>query len=221
LDTASKNFHGLGAGCAWSPIERRDAVRELAHWIWERGLELGIPAASVDHLLRHYGTEAAGIFNLGGDLDLFGRLITAGDRAGLRHYAHVCVEGQYRRAVGLDLPVHTICLVQGDALGGGFEAALSHDVIVAERGTRFGLPVTSRRSVGKRFQRTPRFDDFGELVQRYDPQGRFLGGRPHTTATLLVATYRDVEARLTPGLGDLFAFVRMRAHSHTVVANGQ
>lgn len=23
LDTASKNFHGLGAGCAWSPIERR------------------------------------------------------------------------------------------------------------------------------------------------------------------------------------------------------
>ncbi|HEX7337413.1 MAG TPA: glycerol-3-phosphate dehydrogenase/oxidase [Gemmatimonadales bacterium] len=32
----------------------------------ERGLELGIPAASVTHLLRHYGTEAAGIFNLGG-----------------------------------------------------------------------------------------------------------------------------------------------------------
>jgi glycerol-3-phosphate dehydrogenase len=32
----------------------------------DRGLELGIPAASVDHLLRHYGTEAAGIFNLGG-----------------------------------------------------------------------------------------------------------------------------------------------------------
>jgi glycerol-3-phosphate dehydrogenase len=32
----------------------------------ERGLELGIPPDSVDHLLRHYGTEAAGIFNLGG-----------------------------------------------------------------------------------------------------------------------------------------------------------
>jgi glycerol-3-phosphate dehydrogenase len=32
----------------------------------ERGLELGIPAPSVEHLLRHYGTEAAGIFNLGG-----------------------------------------------------------------------------------------------------------------------------------------------------------
>jgi glycerol-3-phosphate dehydrogenase len=42
----------------------------------ERGLELGIEAASVDHLLRHYGTEAAGIFNLGGaDRRLFRRLL--------------------------------------------------------------------------------------------------------------------------------------------------
>jgi glycerol-3-phosphate dehydrogenase len=42
----------------------------------ERGLELGIDAASVDHLLRHYGTEAAGIFNLGGaDRRLFRRLL--------------------------------------------------------------------------------------------------------------------------------------------------
>jgi glycerol-3-phosphate dehydrogenase len=32
----------------------------------ERGLELGIPPSTVTHLLRHYGTEAAGIFNLGG-----------------------------------------------------------------------------------------------------------------------------------------------------------
>jgi glycerol-3-phosphate dehydrogenase len=42
----------------------------------ERGLELGLPAASVDHLLRHYGTEAAGIFNLGGaDRTLFRQLL--------------------------------------------------------------------------------------------------------------------------------------------------
>jgi glycerol-3-phosphate dehydrogenase len=42
----------------------------------DRGLELGIAPASVDHLLRHYGTEAAGIFNLGGaDRRLFRRLI--------------------------------------------------------------------------------------------------------------------------------------------------
>jgi DSF synthase len=31
-------------------------------------------------------------------------------------------------------------LVQGDALGGGFECALADDVIIAERGAKFGLP---------------------------------------------------------------------------------
>jgi glycerol-3-phosphate dehydrogenase len=42
----------------------------------ERGLELGLAATTVDHLLRHYGTEAAGIFNLGGaDRQLFQRLL--------------------------------------------------------------------------------------------------------------------------------------------------
>ena len=42
----------------------------------ERGLELGLSPDSVDHLLRHYGTEAAGIYNLGaGDRRLLRRLV--------------------------------------------------------------------------------------------------------------------------------------------------
>jgi glycerol-3-phosphate dehydrogenase len=42
----------------------------------DRGLELGITPESVNHLLRHYGTESAGIFNLGGaDRRLFRRLL--------------------------------------------------------------------------------------------------------------------------------------------------
>ncbi len=40
----------------------------------------------------------------------------------------------------LDLPILTIGLVEGTALGGGFEALLSFDYIVAERGASFGLP---------------------------------------------------------------------------------
>ncbi len=34
----------------------------------------------------------------------------------------------------------TIALLQGDALGGGFESALSCDVLIAERQAKFGLP---------------------------------------------------------------------------------
>jgi glycerol-3-phosphate dehydrogenase len=42
----------------------------------ERGLELGVATESVDHLIRHYGTEAAGIYNLGlGERRLLRRLV--------------------------------------------------------------------------------------------------------------------------------------------------
>ena len=49
----------------------------------DRGLEIGVLPESVEHLVRHYGTEAAGIYNLGGgDRRLLRRLAatTPGDR---------------------------------------------------------------------------------------------------------------------------------------------
>ncbi|MBD0272536.1 MAG: crotonase/enoyl-CoA hydratase family protein [Acetobacteraceae bacterium] len=81
-----------------------------------------------------------GIFNLGGDLGLFRTLIAAGDLDALRHYGHVAVEAIHRSHTAFNLPVITIALVQGDALGGGFECALAHDVIIAEKSAKFGLP---------------------------------------------------------------------------------
>jgi DSF synthase len=86
------------------------------------------------------GSRTPGIFNLGGDLNLFLDAITAGDRGRLRAYAHNCVKGQHRFATNLGRSLCTIALVQGDALGGGFEVALAQQVIVAERQARFGLP---------------------------------------------------------------------------------
>jgi glycerol-3-phosphate dehydrogenase len=60
----------------------------------ERGLDLGIEPATVDHLLRHYGTEAAGIFNLGGtDRRLFGRLVSS----------HPAIEAEVVHAVRREL----------------------------------------------------------------------------------------------------------------------
>jgi DSF synthase len=81
-----------------------------------------------------------GIWNLGGDLALFIELIRAGSGDQLRRYAHACVDVVYHNLCKLDLPLLTIALVQGDALGGGFEAVLTNDVIIAERGSKFGLP---------------------------------------------------------------------------------
>ena len=81
-----------------------------------------------------------GVFNLGGDLELFVTLIRSGDEEGLRQYAHRCVDTIYNNLTNVGLPLLNITLVQGDALGGGFEAALSSDVIIAERQSKFGLP---------------------------------------------------------------------------------
>jgi DSF synthase len=92
----------------------------------------------VDYMIL--GSRMPGAFNLGGDLAWFFELIVTGDREGLRRYAYSCVEAQYRCGIHMNLPVCLIALVQGDALGGGFEAALSHDFIIAERSARFGLP---------------------------------------------------------------------------------
>jgi DSF synthase len=86
------------------------------------------------------GSRLSGIFNLGGDLPQFSELIRNHDRSGLRRYAHACIDVQYPRATNVGLPIVGIALVQGDALGGGFEAALACNVIVAERRAKFGLP---------------------------------------------------------------------------------
>jgi DSF synthase len=86
------------------------------------------------------GSKVPGVFNLGGDLSLFTRLIDTHDRDGLLEYGRACVNVLHRNYQGHGLPITTISLVQGECLGGGFEAALSSDVIVAERQSRFGFP---------------------------------------------------------------------------------
>ena len=92
---------------------------------------------------NHYvlASRTPRVFNLGGDLALFVLLIKARDRDALAHYARLCVDNMYPRIRNFFCPtLTTISLVQGDALGGGFESALSSDIIVAEESAQMGLP---------------------------------------------------------------------------------
>ncbi|MBE0314192.1 MULTISPECIES: crotonase/enoyl-CoA hydratase family protein [Xanthomonas] len=82
----------------------------------------------------------ANAFNLGGDLDLFGQMIRSRDRQGLLRYAQSCVSGVFQFHQGMGGDFRTIALLQGDALGGGLEMALSCHTIVAEEGVGMGLP---------------------------------------------------------------------------------
>jgi DSF synthase len=93
--------------------------------------------------VNHYVTcsRTPGMFNLGGDLALFALLIKARQRDALAHYAKLCIDVQHPRSQSFFSPKLTsISLVQGDALGGGFECALASDVIVAEESAQLGFP---------------------------------------------------------------------------------
>ena len=79
-------------------------------------------------------------FSLGGDLAHFHDCIARRDRAGLYQYARLCLDMMYEWATTLNSNMTTIALVQGRALGGGFEAALSADFLIAEEHSEFGFP---------------------------------------------------------------------------------
>ena len=85
-------------------------------------------------------SQTPGVFNYGGDLNLFSQLIAQRDREKLVAYGKMCIDIAYLNRCSLNLPITTISLVEGDALGGGFEAALSSNVIIAEEHIKLGFP---------------------------------------------------------------------------------
>jgi len=86
------------------------------------------------------GSKHPDFFCLGGDLDHFSSCIVRKDREGLFNYGLASVQVLYRTWQITFQNVISIALVQGDALGGGFESILSFDMICAEKGTKFGFP---------------------------------------------------------------------------------
>jgi DSF synthase len=109
---------------------------------WQRGISAMFADRPNDLRYLLLGSRTPGVFNLGGDLHHFLDKIHARDRQALVDYGESCVRILQRNMATLDLPMITIGLAQGDALGGGFESLLSFNVIIAERGAKFGFPET-------------------------------------------------------------------------------
>ena len=86
------------------------------------------------------GSLVPGMFNAGGDLSFFVESIKNGRREALRAYARACVDCIHAAARGFDTGAVTIAMVEGSALGGGFEAALAHHFILAQNTARLGFP---------------------------------------------------------------------------------
>ena len=135
-------------------------------------------------------SRISGIFNLGGDLSLFAQLIRTRDRDSLERYARGSIDVVYANATNLDLPIVTASVVQGDALGGGFEAALSSNFIVAEKSAKFGLPEVL-------FNLFPGMGAYSFLARRIDPaeaEKMLLSGRIYTAEELFEKGVVDLVA---------------------------
>ena len=150
-----------------------------------------------------------GVFNLGGDLDLFKQLIDARDRQGLLRYGRACIDVLYRNYVGHGLPVTTVSLVQGECLGGGFEAALSSDVIIAEKSARFGFPEIL-------FNLFPGMGAYSFLERRIGQRGAeslITSGKIYSAEEMAALGVIDRVAEDGGGEVEVAALIRARARS--------
>jgi DSF synthase len=86
------------------------------------------------------GSLVPEIFNVGGDLDFFVEAIRKGDRDRMMAYARSCIDGVWEIYNGFGTGAISIAMVEGTALGGGFEAALAHHYVLAQRGAKLGFP---------------------------------------------------------------------------------
>jgi len=153
-------------------------------------------------------SRRTGVFNLGGDLMLFLNLIREKDREGLLNYAMYCVDSIYSRIIGYDASTVTISLVQGDALGGGFEFALTSDVIVAEAGTRLGFPEIL-------FNLFPGMGAYSFLARRIGPrdaEAMLLSGNIYTAEKLADMGVVDIVAPAGGGERTIEQWIRRRDH---------
>ncbi|WP_353149104.1 crotonase/enoyl-CoA hydratase family protein [Pollutimonas bauzanensis] len=86
------------------------------------------------------GSLVPQIYNVGGDLNFFAESIRSRKREALRAYARACIDCVHAATRGFDTGAITLAMIEGTALGGGFEAALAHHFVLAQTNARMGFP---------------------------------------------------------------------------------
>ncbi len=129
-------FKPRGRACFSQPL--LDELRIMQAFIKNQWPDHAPSDAEFDYMV--VASKSPGAFNLGGDLSLFNRLVREKNRNELKRYAKLCVDVVRDNADSYGRSIVTIAAIEGSCLGGGFEAALSCDVIIAEDHVKFGFP---------------------------------------------------------------------------------
>jgi len=205
----------------WNPTPRPnfnpDLLRDLdryCRFITHTGGEVdcGGESAPVEYAIL--ASKVPGVFNLGGDLSLFNRLIDNQDRDGLLGYGKACVDVLYRNYIGHELPITTISLIQGECLGGGFEAALSSDVLVAERQARFGFP----EILFNLFPGMGAYSFLERKVGKRATENLITSGKMYNADDMLAMGVVDLVVDQGRGEAEIAGFIRSRSRSRNAMA---
>jgi len=181
-------------------IEKHEGV------VWNNGQE-----TRLNYLVL--GSKAPGIYNLGGDLAIFREAIVSKDRARLMDYGRRCIDNIYPWSRNLELQLTTVALVEGDALGGGFECALSASVLVAEESARMGFPEV----LFNLFPGMGAYSFLSRKVGRRLTEELITGGNLYTGRQLFDMGIVDVLAPDGAGEAAVYSFIR----KHSKAANGR
>jgi len=151
-----------------------------------------------------FGSYKPGVFSLGGDLALFTECIEEGNRDKLSKYMRLSIEVMYSIYTTMDVPITTISLIRGNALGAGFEGALSCDYMVAEEHVQLGFPEVL-------FNMFPGMGAYSFLARRIDPvqvEKMILSGRIYTASELHDMCLVDVVADTGSGELEVENFIK-------------
>nr|WP_313227807.1 crotonase/enoyl-CoA hydratase family protein [Stenotrophomonas pavanii] len=197
-------FMHADAATGIRPCCRKDMLDEM--WSYMAAITRS-PAERHNGTLRHFVLASDAVaYNLGGDLDLFTRLIREGNRDLLLNYAQRCVEGVHHLHTGFGGDVRSIALIQGDALGGGLEMALACHTIVAEEGSGLGLPEVL-------FGLFPGMGAYSFLCRRVSPhlaEKIILDGRVYSAKEMHAMGVVDVLAKKGEGRAAVEELIRQQ-----------
>ena len=154
-------------------------------------------------------SKTEGVFSLGGDLALFREAIARQDREQLVRYGQQCIDNLYPWSCNCDLPLTTIALVQGDALGGGFECALASTVLVAEESSRMGFP----EILFNLFPGMGAYSFLTRKVGRRITEELITGGNMYTARQLYDMGVVDVLAPDGAGEAAVYGFIKKHARA--------
>jgi len=151
-----------------------------------------------------FGSYKPGVFSLGGDLSLFTECINNSDKDRLTDYMRLSIEVMYSIYSNMDVPITTISLIRGNALGAGFEGALSCDYIVAEKNVQLGFPEVL-------FNMFPGMGAYSFLARMLDParvERMILSGRIYSAEELYDLGVIDYIFEDDHGVQEIDSFIK-------------